>query len=101
MKRAFLFAATALLAASAATAEAKKPAAAAKKPAAPKTVHCAVMPEDKVNVADATKTKNFSDYKGNRYFFCCPGCKPAFEKNPEKYAKAEHVPIAQAPKAPK
>ncbi len=27
----------------------------------------------------------FSDYKGVRVFFCCFGCKPAFEKEPEKY----------------
>lgn len=98
MKRAILFAATALLAASAAQA-AKKPAP-GKKPV-PKTIVCAVMPEDKVNVAAATKSKSFADYKGNRYYFCCPGCLPTFKKNPEKYAKAPHIPVAQAPKAPK
>jgi len=27
----------------------------------------------------------FTEYKGKRVYFCCPGCKPEFEKNPEKY----------------
>ena len=26
-----------------------------------------------------------SVYKGKTYYFCCPGCKPQFDKNPEKY----------------
>lgn len=26
-------------------------------------------------------------YKGKRYAFCCPDCKPDFEKNPDKFAK--------------
>lgn len=34
-----------------------------------------------------TKTATFSDYKDVRYYFCCPGCKVSFDKNPEKYAK--------------
>jgi Cu+-exporting ATPase len=28
-----------------------------------------------------------ADYKGETYYFCAPGCKVAFEKNPEKYLK--------------
>jgi YHS domain-containing protein len=27
----------------------------------------------------------FAEYKGKKVYFCCPGCQPAFEKNPEKY----------------
>lgn len=27
----------------------------------------------------------FTDYKGKKVYFCCAGCKPEFEKNPEKY----------------
>jgi Cu+-exporting ATPase len=31
-----------------------------------------------------------SDYKGQTYYFCSPGCKKAFDKEPEKYlSKAE------------
>jgi YHS domain-containing protein len=25
------------------------------------------------------------EYKGQAYYFCAPGCKSAFEKDPEKY----------------
>jgi YHS domain-containing protein len=94
MKQALLIAATAILAASAVSAEAKKPEA---KPAAtPKTIHCAVMAKDEVDIAKATKDKMFADYKGNRYFFCCEGCPAAFKKDPAKYAKAEHIPTPKA-----
>lgn len=27
----------------------------------------------------------FTEYKGEKIYFCCPGCKPKFEKDPEKY----------------
>ena len=27
----------------------------------------------------------FVEYQGKKVYFCCPGCQPAFEKNPEKY----------------
>jgi hypothetical protein len=27
----------------------------------------------------------FTEYKGKKVYFCCPGCQPEFEKNPEKY----------------
>ena len=30
-----------------------------------------------------------SEYKGKTYYFCAPGCKKAFDKDPEKYIKAE------------
>lgn len=26
-----------------------------------------------------------AEYQGETYYFCAPGCKVAFEKNPEKY----------------
>lgn len=26
-----------------------------------------------------------SEYKGKTYYFCSPGCKKAFDTNPEKY----------------
>jgi YHS domain-containing protein len=31
-----------------------------------------------------------TEYKGQTYYFCAPGCKAAFEKDPEKYVKAAH-----------
>jgi YHS domain-containing protein len=57
-----------------------------------KKMHCAVMASHEINVKDAEKKKAYSDYKGNRYYFCCSGCIPDFKKNPEKYAKNDHVP---------
>ncbi len=27
------------------------------------------------------------EYKGEKYYFCSPGCRRAFEKDPEKYLK--------------
>ena len=27
----------------------------------------------------------FTVYKGKKVYFCCAGCKPKFEKNPEEY----------------
>ncbi|MGB3715139.1 MAG: YHS domain-containing protein [Candidatus Promineifilaceae bacterium] len=26
-----------------------------------------------------------SEFRGQTYFFCAPGCKASFDKNPEKY----------------
>ena len=46
---------------------------------------------DKVDMDKATKTHMYADYKGNRYFFCCGDCPPAFKKNPAKYAKKPHI----------
>lgn len=30
-----------------------------------------------------------SQYKGRTYYFCAPGCKTAFDKDPEKYVGGE------------
>jgi YHS domain-containing protein len=27
----------------------------------------------------------YAQYKGQKVYFCCPGCKETFEKNPEQY----------------
>ena len=37
-----------------------------------------------------------SEYKGQTYYFCAPGCKAAFDKDPEKYlggqtASSHHI----------
>lgn len=29
------------------------------------------------------------DYKGQTYYFCSPGCKKSFEKDPEKYVSQQ------------
>ena len=31
------------------------------------------------------KTALRSEYKGQTYYFCSPGCKRAFDKEPDKY----------------
>lgn len=30
-----------------------------------------------------------SDYQGQTYYFCSAGCKAAFDREPQKYVKAE------------
>jgi len=64
-----------------------------------KTIACAVMPKNKVDIATATKNHMYADYKGNRYFFCCGGCPSAFKANQAKYAKAAHIPTPKTKKA--
>jgi len=39
------------------------------------------------NEFEVTKDTTFSVYKGKYYVFCCPGCKPQFDKNPGKFLK--------------
>jgi len=34
---------------------------------------------------DPKSAKWKSSYNGKEYYFCAPGCKKAFDKNPEKY----------------
>jgi YHS domain-containing protein len=46
----------------------------------------AIDPVCKMTVDEKT-SKIVSEYKGKKYFFCAPGCKKAFEKEPEKYLK--------------
>lgn len=36
-------------------------------------------------VASKEAASDYSDYKGVRYYHCCPGCKEAFQAEPEKY----------------
>ena len=71
---------------------------ATKASATPKTIACAVMPGNNVDIATATKSNMFADYNGKRYFFCCGGCPGAFKADPAKYAKGASI---KSPKAPK
>ncbi|MBI4496580.1 MAG: YHS domain-containing protein [Chloroflexi bacterium] len=34
---------------------------------------------------DPATAKGQSDYKGQTYYFCAPGCKRAFDQDPERY----------------
>lgn len=44
----------------------------------------AVDPVCKMQVDEESAAAK-SEYKGQTYYFCAPGCKRAFEENPEKY----------------
>ena len=44
---------------------------------------CAIQNEEVKDLKTAEK----STYKGVTYYFCCNGCKPAFDKNPENMPK--------------
>ncbi len=43
---------------------------------------CAVSDEEFV----ITEKTGHSEYKGKHYYFCCPGCKKQFDKNPDKFS---------------
>ena len=30
-----------------------------------------------------------SEYQGRKYYFCAPGCKAAFDREPQKYVPAQ------------
>jgi YHS domain-containing protein len=38
---------------------------------------------------DESNAQWTSDYKGKTYYFCAPGCKASFDKDPEKYLAGE------------
>ncbi len=45
----------------------------------------AVDPVCKMNVNEKRPPGGVTEYKDQKYYFCAPGCKKAFEKNPEKF----------------
>ena len=47
-------------------------------------IKCPVTGE---KIASAAKAGEKSVYKGKAYYFCCPMCKPKFDKAPAKYIK--------------
>ena len=65
-------------------AEAEAPAAPSG-PAKPGAVYCAVRGEE---LASAEKAAGKAEYNGKTYYFCCNGCKKAFDKDPVKAARA-------------
>ncbi len=48
----------------------------------------AIDPICKMEV-DTTTAELYTDYKGNRYYFCAPYCKEKFEENPEEHIERE------------
>lgn len=47
---------------------------------------CPVMVGSPVSKAQAEAVGLYRDHEGERYYFCCAGCGPAFDSNPAKYA---------------
>ncbi|MFH0815789.1 MAG: YHS domain-containing protein [Methanobacteriota archaeon] len=45
----------------------------------------AIDPICKMTVDEKT-AKWVSEYEGQKYYFCAPGCKKAFDKEPEKWS---------------
>ena len=43
-----------------------------------------ICPVTGTKIASAAKAYSHETYKGKTYYFCCPECKPAFDKNPAK-----------------
>ena len=54
---------------------------------------CPVMAGTPVVKAVAEAIGLFRDYEGNRYWFCCAGCGPAFDAAPAKYAQRSDLSI--------
>ncbi len=42
---------------------------------------------------DPKKTSHTFEYQGKTYYFCSPGCKASFAKEPQKYQKAAPKPM--------
>jgi YHS domain-containing protein len=38
---------------------------------------------------DPKAAERVSEYQGQKYYFCAPGCKRSFDKEPEKYLGAQ------------
>ncbi|MDZ4267002.1 MAG: YHS domain-containing protein [Mycobacterium sp.] len=55
-------------------------------PGAQDETTCPVMPGTPVNKTVAEAAGLFRDYRGRRYWFCCKGCGPRFDRDPDKYA---------------
>lgn len=47
---------------------------------------CAVA-GDSLDTRTAEEKGLVAEYKGEKYYFCCPSCKPAFVANPENYLR--------------
>jgi len=51
----------------------------------------AIDPICKMHVEEKT-AKWVSDYKGQKFYFCAPGCKRMFDKDPDKWAGGSGAP---------
>ena len=72
---------TAAPAAAPAAPAAEAPVAFDERPAVGTRATCPVMG----NVFVVSQSTGHSEHEGKHYAFCCPGCKPQFDADPEKY----------------
>ncbi|MFQ5975213.1 MAG: YHS domain-containing protein [Candidatus Hydrothermarchaeales archaeon] len=47
---------------------------------------------------DENTAEHKTEYEGETYCFCAPGCKTAFEEDPGKYLKGEKAVMEDMPK---
>ena len=56
-----------------------------------------ICPVTGTKIASAAQAYSHEAYKGKTYYFCCPACKPTFDKNPGKAiasaAKGKYQPM--------
>ncbi len=52
----------------------------------------AIDPVCKMTVDEATAAAT-SEYQGNTYYFCAPGCKTAFDEEPQRYLGEPEAPV--------
>jgi YHS domain-containing protein len=56
----------------------------------------AIDPICKMEVDTGNSPGGSSEHRGDTYYFCAPGCKAAFDRDPEKYlANPPQVPIGR------
>lgn len=67
-------------------ADCSKPCCAAKTAAA--AVEGAIVQENCPVMGKPINKDIFAEYKGQKVYFCCPGCIDAFNKEPEKYVSS-------------
>lgn len=53
---------------------------------ASKTTWPQICPMTGEKIASVKDAVGHSTYKGKTYYFCCPMCKPQFDKDPAKYS---------------
>ncbi|MFZ3383360.1 MAG: YHS domain-containing protein [Candidatus Methanoperedens sp.] len=46
-------------------------------------------------LVDENTAQYKSEYKGKTTYFCAPGCKKAFDSDPEKYQKSGHAGMSE------
>lgn len=59
-------------------------------PEASEPPHTAIDPVCKMEV-DVASAKWITEYEGDTYYFCAPGCKSAFEKDPQSFLAADAI----------